>query len=618
MRRIVCVWLPRWPTDHLRRQRRRESRTAQTASGKTPAEQPPAGQPPSTASSPTPREGSLEEAPLALLVSTAGGLRIAACCARADAEGAVLGQGAADARALVPGLACEPFDPQGARAGLERLALWAQRYTPWCAPTDVVETVPVSPDAPVTEYPGGGGLFLDVTGAAHLFAPKDTPEKTSSGPDDPARIAAGEQALVEDLLTRLAAMGIEARAALADTLGAAWALAHYAVPERALSAQRSAWLIAPPAGLASDAGREAIRPLTRLPVASLRLPGRIVEGLRALGLKTVGEVLARPRAPLARRFGSVLLTRLDQAIGRANEPLNPRRPPADFRVRARLAEPISRVEHVVEGAGRLAEDLCAHLAQEGRGAKRLRLDLFRVDGEVTSVEVGAAAPARDPGHMIRLLRDKLERLEHGFDAGYGFETLVLSVPASQALPPSQDVLQGAHPPQTDDGQDLKRRAGEDRIDPALLRLVDRIGNRLGLERVRRITPRDSHIPERAVAAVPWHGGAAAHAPASGADWGGFGAGERPPALLSDPEPVEAVAEVPDGPPQLFRWRRVTYRVIKAEGPERLSTEWWHDPEAVTRDYYRVEDEAGRRFWLYRAGLYGEDTAPSWFLHGLFP
>ncbi len=180
------------------------------------------------------------------------------------------------------------------------------------------------------------------------------------------------------------------------------------------------------------------------------------------------------------------------------------------------------------------------------------------------------------------------------------ETLTLAATVTEPLRATQTQLVGARD-----------------SDPAALeRLVDRLAGRLGPDNVMRFAARDTHLPERVQAgtsALTESSGSASWQPPQ----------PRPPRLLARPEPVEAMAPVPDDPPVLFRWRGHTHRITRAEGPERIEPEWWRAPGGDlldTRDYYRVEDADGRRFWLYREGLYDRqaaDTPPRWFLHGLF-
>jgi protein ImuB len=405
------------------------------------------------------------------------------------------------------------------------------------------------------------GLVLDITGCAHLFG--------------------GEEALLVDLLDRLTGQGFFVRAAIADTPGAA-AAARFAGNR-----------VVAPGGAA-----EALAPL---PIATLGLDREAAETLERLGLKRIGQLIEAPRATLGLRFGGEILRRLDQVLGKEEEAITPRRPPPWLMAERRFAEPISREEDIAVTLASLATALAGKLEERGEGARALELALFRVDGAVGRTEVGTSRPVRAP-HLVReLFREKFVGLGGDIDAGFGFDMVRLSILATSEAGPVQIDLAGQGAGEADLGQ-----------------LVDRIGARLGFSRVNRIAPRDSHLPERAVTMEPVLDWPASTAPRLPPRPDGE-AIDRPLRLFEKPEPVEAVAEVPDGPPAVFRWRRTTYRVARAEGPERIAAEWWQTGiDDLTRDYFRVEDAAGHRFWLFREGLYGREAlSPRWFMHGVF-
>ena len=527
-RRVVSLWLPTFATDWLSRRRR-------------------AAQP-----------GSRSE-PLATVTAVQGGQRIAAANLAAQETGVIPGLPLADARALAPTLHIIPADPAADARALAALADWCGRYTPWTA---------VDLDAGEA---GGGGLWLDVSGCAHLFG--------------------GEAALLDDLAGRLRGLGYSARAAIADTPGAAWAVARFAGIGRH--------------GTAVVPQGEQERIIAPLPVAGLRLDTAMVEGLSRLGLRRIGDLLALPRAPLVARLGNVVVRRLDQALGRAGESLSPRRPVPAQHVRLAFVEPISRPEDTARATRRLIEDMEARLETSGRGARRLTLTLYRVDGTCAGTSVGTSRPVRDPDHLCRLFRERLK----GLDPGFGIEVMTLSVPTADDLGPVQTEL----------GSSRTIRA------EGLARLVDRLGNRFGPGRVTRLVGQASHIPERVCREVsalapdppiPREALEGAHRPSPA----------RPLHLLPSPEPIDVLAPVPDHPPVMFRWRRRQHRVARAEGPERIGPEWWREErlmesgarEHLTRDYYRVEDREGGRYWVYREGFYRPGLAPRWYLHGVFP
>jgi protein ImuB len=506
-----------------------------------------------------------------------GAVRLAAVTINAGKAGLFPGQTLADARALCPELAVHDYDPGGDAAALDALADWCRRYTPWAAPSGL-------------ETGGAAGLWLDISGCAHLFG--------------------GEAALLEDLTGRLAQVGYTTRAGLADTTGAAWAAARFGVPAKA-------------ATIIMEPGQHRAL-LAALPVAALRLPSDILDGLDRLGLRRIADLAALPRAGLARRFGELPARRLDQAFGQIDEPISPRAPAPVWRLRTAFPEALGREEDIAAAVGNLAEALCNRLARAERGARRLELCLYRVGGRVDTVHAGTSRASRDPDHLMRLLREQLDRLPEpptsapdplSAAAEAMVETLTLAATGTEPLHMRQTGIATGLP-------------DDDERDPdALERLVDRLSGRLGADNVRRFSACESHLPERVQTSSPALAGSQQN-PARASSWKpGL---PRPPRLLPRPEPVEAVAPVPDDPPVMFRWRGRLHRITRAEGPERIAPEWWRTPDAAggstildddTRDYYRVEDEAGKRFWLYRDGLYDRhrntDEPPKWYLHGFF-
>ncbi|NAZ38362.1 DNA polymerase Y family protein [Rubellimicrobium sp. CFH 75288] len=409
------------------------------------------------------------------------------------------------------------------------------------------------------EETGGPGLLMDVTGAAHLRG--------------------GEAALLGEIKSRLSACGLTARLAIAPTLGAAWALARFG-PARALC------------------GPDEVAAMTApLPVGALRLGRETVLLLRRLGLSTIGALMELPRLALARRFaraepGANPLVRLDQLTGRLPEPVAWPEEPPRFLARAAFSEPILDSAPVLP---HLARELCAMLEAKGFGARRIRLRLYRTDGRVAVAEAATAQATRDAGHLSRLLDGRLE----GIDPGFGFDLATLEAAEAEGLDPRQRGLGGEEP-------------GED-----LARLVDRLAARFGPHALRRPVPRESHLPERSVAWVPVLETGLASAPFPPPP---AGTPPRPIRLLDPPEEVRVTYALPEGPPAQFVWRRVTHRVTRFAGPERVAPEWWRDrPSTRARDYWRVEDGEGRRLWLFREGLAGDGRGgpPRWFVHGIF-
>jgi protein ImuB len=339
-----------------------------------------------------------------------------------------------------------------------------------------------------------------------------------------------------------------------------------------------------------------------LPLAALRLPDETVAALARLGLKRIDDILDLPRAPLAARFGADLLRQLDRALGREDEPLTPRLPVAPYVAERSFHEPIAREEDVLTTIERLAARLKAALNARGVGARRLELALFRTDGVVKRIAAGTSRPLRDPQAIRALFVERLAALGDEVDPGFGFDLARLSVLNAEPCPDEQIGL-GGH---------------EDRAE--LDRLVDRLSARLGRRRVSRLVAHDSHSPELAVQALPAQAMARAEL-----GWDAFrrfradaDLSPRPLRFLVKPEPIEDVfALVPDGPPVRFRWRRAMHEVVAAEGPERIESAWWSAEGGPARDYFRVEDRAGLRFWLFRAGLYRDVATPRWFLHGMY-
>jgi protein ImuB len=546
MRRVMYLWLPRWPIDRRHLSQRKNSAA--------PA----------------------EEVPFATVVDAAGRRLLAAVNPAAASAGLAPGMPLADALSFLPGLATAAAEPAEDAASLRRLAEWCSRYSPWTAPDGV------------------DGVRIEITGSAHLWG--------------------GEMALAVDLAARLDRRHIAGRIAIADTLGAAWATARFA--------EGKSPIILPPGDC-----RAALAPL---PVEALRLDPATAQGLRRVGLKRIGDLAAMPRDALTRRFGEMVTRRLDQAQSDLPEPLSPLGEAPVRRVRLSFAEPIADPADLLRATERLVEDLVLRLAREGIGARRLDLGFHRVDGRVERIRLGTARPSRDPRHLVALFKERLDTV----DPGLGIEDVILAAFAVEPLPPEQIGLGGYVPTNEVSG-----------IAP----LLDRLGNRLGLTAISRLEPRESHIPERASVRVPVaktlaSSVAPAKAEAQGqpAPWPGSldpspggrplravpgirGDDEtrpsRPIRLFEPPEPVEAFWLLPDDPPFRFAWRRRRHRVTRADGPERIADEWWR-PEGsgaanAIRDYYRVEDEEGRRFWLFRAGFHDKDQPPRWFVHGVF-
>ncbi|MCZ4347316.1 Y-family DNA polymerase [Devosia neptuniae] len=513
--------------------------------------------------------------PLVLYERIKGGLRLAAMDIEAGRAGLRLGQNLADARAMLPDLSVREIDRPMLEAAFADFADWHSNASPLVAVLGDVARF--------------GDLVLDITGVAHLFG--------------------GERAMLITLLTRLRALGYTVAGAIAPTIGAAWAVSHFArsqvVQEEALSAA-----------------------LDALPVGALRLSPEQIAGLTQMGLTSLAQLRPRDRKPLQARFGISLLTRLDQAYGMLEERMTPRLPIAERYAERRFPEPFGLLDDVLMTAQDLAVQLGHQLQAEGLGAQTFHLFLYRVDHKVMALSVNSARLTRDPAHIAKLFAHRAERLSGEYDAGFGIDMIRLAVSSVGEL----------------DGTQLGAFATDDGA-ADLIQLQDRMSSRLGTMAVLRTQFVATHIPERAARLVPAMVHAATPANQPGPSL------QRPLRLLPVPEPIAINAEVPDGLPASMIWRRVSYRITKAAGPERLGAEWWRsgqrlqlappeiprppkpgekpkappyvpqlerfNPSAVTRDYYVAEDAMGRRFWIYREGLYVPDASPVWYLHGLF-
>ena len=535
--------------------------------------------------------------------------------AAADQAAAALGLrpglAMAQALALIPGLQVVEAEPDADADALRRLALWCNRYTPLAAPCP--------PDA----------LWLDITGCAR---------------------GDGERHLLDHLLARLARDGLHAHGAIADTPGAAYAIARYG----------AASAIVPPGGQA-----EAI---AVLPVAALRVAPEMEATLRRLGFEQVCHLARIPRALLTRRFGPFPALRLDQAHGRVKEPITPIMPEPLLQRRIAFLEPLLTPESLQAAIAHLVGPLCQEMEHTAIGARQLDLLFERVDSEIAAIRIGTARPVRDAAHLIRLFCERLDTI----DPGLGVEAMHLTIPLAEPLQWQQP----------DASPGVASSTGD------VARLVDRLASRLGPDRVYRAAPVQSSVPERAVRKsdpmeqaappitpdpgpitplaivytrparlaepsrpgvsehqhpaparlrvvgaalampieqempLPWKPRYDAarfpHFPAIQPPWPGCA--QAPTRLLHPPRPIQALAALPDQPPVAFTWRNHRHRVRRADGPDRMKEEWWtNDREGIVRDYFRVEDERGQRFWLFRKGD-GIDpgTGPlTWFLHGFF-
>ncbi|WP_435269156.1 Y-family DNA polymerase [Shinella sp. BE166] len=447
-----------------------------------------------------------------------------------------VGMPASRAQAMVADLLMVDAAAAEDAAVLEKLALWALRQY-----------------SPVVAVDGSDGLVMDTEGADHLQG--------------------GEELLVSGLVNRLHAHGLTARAAVAETWGAAHALA------RLLAAQTTVV----PVG-------HVMKAVIDLPLVALRLSSEIIHGLRVLGIDTIGKLSAMPRAPLTLRFGPEPARRLDQLFGRVAEPIEPIRIPELVEASKSFAEPIGAPGTIARYVRRLVGQLSTRLAENGLGARRCDLIIHRVDNTRQYLRAGLAKPVRDPARLSKLLCDRIQTIEPGF----GIEKMVLVAVFAETL---------------EERQVASSLIEEEVAD--ITPLVDILGNRG--HRLFRVAPVASDVPERSVRKI------SPTAPATGQTWANKW--PRPPRLFANPERIEVIALLPDQPPAVFTWHGKRRKVVRADGPERIFGEWWLRPREfhAVRDYFVVEDEQGERYWVFRAGdgIDPETGSHFWFLHGVF-
>ena len=493
------------------------------------------------------------DAPCIVVAKENNALQIVSLDDAAVQLGLSIGLPLANARAIAPDLTVFDADEVADAKTLDDIACWCDRFTPL-----------VALDPP-------HGLFLDITGCAHLFG--------------------GERALMQAVCGVLTRQGFTVSAAIAGTSICARTLT------RCISGQI----------VADGEEADAVHPL---PVSALGADESIIRGLRRAGLKTIGDVAARAPHEIAARFGAAFTTLLSHALGEGDAPISPRKPLPDYIVEQRFAEPVATEDVISTTLSRLATTLVKSMEKQGKGARRLEASFFRTDGAVRAITVDTGQPVTRGEVIDRLFRERLEALNDPLDPGFGFDLIRLSASRTEIVVQEQRDLD-SHVHDNDE----------------LAALIDRIAARIGGKRVVVHLPQDTHIPERAALAAP----AQQHlAVSTQAAWPVRVEGEpplRPLRLFEKPEPIKVpFATVPDGPPHHFTWRRAVHAVVRVEGPERIAMEWWkQDGQVLTRDYFRVEDEKGLRFWIFRDGLYGSELvdaegkpAPaSWFVHGLF-
>jgi len=477
------------------------------------------------------RKPELKGKPFVLAAAERGRMVVKACSAVATAKGIEPGMVVADTRAILPDVEVLEDNPLRAEKLLRALAEWCLRYTPV-----------VAIDLP-------DGLILDISGCAHLWG--------------------GEALYLEEIQTRLQSAGYKVRAAVADTVGASWAISRFGQINP---------IILP--GAHTDA-------ILQLPPAALRLESGVLARLRKLGLYCIANFINMPRTALRRRFGTDLLTRLDQALGTAPEQIDPVQPVVPFQERLPCLEPIRTATGIEIALRRLLESLCQRLFREGKGLRKSLFRGYRIDGQVQQIEIGTNQPVRNIEHLFKLFQLKISTIRPAL----GIELFLLEAPVVEDLSVQQESLWAAT------NQEHTAIAG----------LLDRIAGRYGAATIHRYLPDEHHWPERSIreasclqekSAIAWPDDQ-----------------PRPVCLLPIPERIQVTSPIPDYPPMLFIYKGQIHKIRKADGPERIEREWWIE-QGLVRDYYRVEDEQGARYWVFRSGRYDDDKS-EWFIHGFF-
>jgi len=478
------------------------------------------------------RQPELKDIPFVMAAPDHGRMVIRAANAAAQGKGIDVDMVVADCRAILPSLLVIDDVPGMAEQLLHALAEWCLRYTPV-----------VAADMP-------DGLILDASGCAHLWG--------------------GEKPYLEDIITKLRGFGYDVAAAMADTVGAAWAVARYG--QRPMIVERGAQAAA----------------ILPLPPAALRLDAMVLDKLHKLGLYDVCSFIDMPAAALRRRFGQGMLTRIGQALGHEYEPLQPIKPIEPYQERLPSLEPIKTATGIEIALQQLLEKLCARLAKEEKGLRKCVFKGYRIDGLVQQIEIGTNRPTRNVPHLYKLMEQKIVNIAPGL----GIEVFTIEAQIVEEVTAMQDALWSF----TEGGNGT-----------AIGELLDRIAGKLGIDTIRRYLPDEHYWPERSYTK------AVTIADKPQTDWRpGL---PRPIHMLPQPELIEVTVPMPDYPPILFIHKEVLHRVSKADGPERIEQEWWLE-QGLYRDYYCVEDDQGARYWLFRLGSY-EHTDPKWFIHGFF-
>lgn len=479
------------------------------------------------------RRPELKDLPFVLAAPVHNRIVVTAANHLAEAQGVTVGMAAADAKALVLNLQVIDDIPGQAAKLLKALGEWCIRYSPLIA-IDM-------PD----------GLLLDISGCTHLWG--------------------GERGYLKEIITRLRSKGYDVRGAMADTLGAAWAVARFG---------RVKPIIEP--------GEQAAALLDLSP-AALRLDPVILERLQKLGFYTIKSFINMGRSALRRRFGDDFLLRMDQALGNVDEPLTLLHPIEPYTERLPCLEPIRTRTGIEIAIKTLLENICKRLAGDGKGIRTAILKGYRVDGEMIQVQIGTNRASHNITHLFKLFELKIELIRPKL----GIELFTLEAPKVDDVEPEQEALWSPE------------GCGMD--DTHLAELLDRLANKIGADKIHRYLPQERYWPEASVKQAR----SLKEKPTTA--WRTDR--PRPSLLLPRPERIEVTALLPDNPPMLFIYKGVRHLIKKADDAERIEREWWLD-EGPHRDYYVVEDQEGRRYWVFRSGHYS-DEGSQWYLHGFF-
>lgn len=477
------------------------------------------------------RQPGLKELPFVLAMPVKNRMVITASSPLAEQQGAFTGMAVADARAAVPELVAIDDTPGKAAKLLRLLGLWCIRYTPIVA-IDLPE-----------------GLILDISGCAHLWN--------------------DERGYLKEIIIKLRNAGFDARGAIADTPGAAWAVARFAKTSPIVPSGNQSQVIA------------------GLPPAALRLESEVLERLQKLGFRTIGPLLSMPDPTLRRRFGTTLLTRLDQALGKANEILVPIVPPVPYVERLPCMEPVRTKVAIEIAIESLLSALCLRLQAERKGLRKAVLKCIRIDGRTVQAGITTNRGSHSVSHLSKLFELQVAKIEPAL----GIELFILEVSKVEDMKTVQEQIWAV-----DRGL----------ADRALAELLDRVAGKIGLEAIQRYLPAEHYWPERSVKVAT----SLTEEPQTA-----WPEQMRPIRLLNNPEAIEVMALVPDNPPKTFIYKGKRHHIIKADGPERIGREWWRDG-GQHRDYFVVEDSEGQRYWVFRSGHYDGGDA-RWYLHGYF-